>query len=121
MTLRTVAGTPAYMAPEVMGICPLDETIQRDSYTGAIDIWSLGQICYRILTGDVAFSDMRLVYEYVTHGGEFPAAPLAKQSVTSECTEFVAQTLKASARKRLSYQAGFEHPWIRQQSRSNIM
>jgi serine/threonine protein kinase len=120
MTLRTVAGTPAYMAPEVMGICALDETFQRDSYTSAVDIWSLGQICLRIVTGEVAFSDMRLIYEYVIRGSGFPAALLAERNASAECIDFVAKALNASARKRLTHQDGSEHPWMKMQEPFNM-
>ena len=44
---RTYCGTPSYMAPEL---------INREAYNGlSLDIWALGVILYKILTGEYPF------------------------------------------------------------------
>ena len=43
---KTICGTPGYLAPE----CVLGET-----YTKAIDYWSLGVMCYELLTSATPF------------------------------------------------------------------
>ncbi len=43
---RFCAGTPHYMAPEVLSGCP---------YTFASDVWSLGCVAYEMVTRRVAF------------------------------------------------------------------
>ena len=43
---RTVCGTPAYAAPEM---------ITREAYTSKTDVWSLGVLLYVMLTGQIPF------------------------------------------------------------------
>ncbi|MCJ1424382.1 hypothetical protein MMC29_002270 [Sticta canariensis] len=64
--LRTQIGTPAFAAPEVLGCFQLDDT-SIDSYTNAVDIWSLGVMIFRILTSKPPFKDQhRLAHKAVT-------------------------------------------------------
>jgi len=45
---ETTCGTPLYMAPEILS---------RQSYSKNVDIWSLGIIAYKIMTGKFPFPD----------------------------------------------------------------
>lgn len=44
--LKTIAGTPYYMAPEIMN---------GDNYNSKVDIWSLGVILYVFMSGYLPF------------------------------------------------------------------
>lgn len=46
-TLKAYCGTPSYMAPEL---------VQKKEYVGtAVDIWALGVVLFKMLTGEYAF------------------------------------------------------------------
>ena len=62
--LRTQRGTPAFMAPEVLGFIQSNDE-SNDSYTNAVDIWSLSVITFFILTGEILFKDPRRLGQYV--------------------------------------------------------
>lgn len=47
-TMRTLCGTPHYIAPEVL---------LRQPYTSAVDMWALGVITYVLLSGFLPFDD----------------------------------------------------------------
>ena len=80
--LRTLTGAPAFAASEVLGFT------QSDSYTNAVDIWSLGVIVFLILTGETLFKISRLG-QYVTGRFAFPAQILLANKVSRQGCEFV--------------------------------
>ncbi|XP_028123237.1 CBL-interacting serine/threonine-protein kinase 6-like [Camellia sinensis] len=66
--LHTTCGTPAYVAPEVIG---------KQGYDGAkADIWSCGVILYVLLAGFVPFQDDNIVAMYrKIYRGDFKCPP----------------------------------------------
>ncbi|KAK0653022.1 kinase-like domain-containing protein [Cercophora newfieldiana] len=113
--LRTRIGTLHYMAPEVLGILTVDELKlskknELESYTTAVDIWSLGAIIFRMVTGQYPFPDRVDLGRYVTLGAPFPAEPLIRAGASEECIQFVIATMAAEARLRPQARALFEDP-----------
>ncbi|XP_031624193.1 ovarian-specific serine/threonine-protein kinase Lok-like [Contarinia nasturtii] len=49
--LRTLCGTPMYVAPEIL------ETKGEGTYTEKVDIWSLGVVLFTMLSGSLPFAD----------------------------------------------------------------
>ena len=49
--LSLVLGTPLYMAPEL---------VKHETYSEKVDVWSLGCICYQLLTGKTPFDGKSL-------------------------------------------------------------
>lgn len=54
---RTQAGTQQYMAPELFYYVP-DLDTETSEYTSAIDLWALGCVVYRVITGAVPFPSL---------------------------------------------------------------
>lgn len=52
-TLRTRVGSTAYMAPELIGMLPKE--LKDETYTNAVDIWSLGCVVHQLLTAEIPF------------------------------------------------------------------
>ena len=108
--LRTRIGTDAYLAPEVKGIYSPDlGEGEEGTFSFAIDLWAVGAIAFRMITGRPAFSAPRQLFEYVVMGSQFPTEP----SMSPECTKFVIQTMAASPRHRPSTKQALLSEWVK--------
>jgi len=103
----TKAGTPHYMAPEMLA---------GQGYSYAADYWSLGVLCYEMATGVLPFAsdeeDPMAVYTAVVQGGvvHFPAS-LSRDSPLRRLLNVL---LTRSASRRLAESRRFRsHPLFR--------
>lgn len=100
---ETICGSPMYMAPEILG---------NHKYTDNADLWSMGVILYEMLVGCPPFpakSIMDLVRMYsVTTEVQLPIYINA----TKQCRDLVSSLLIVDARKRISWDDFFKHPWL---------
>lgn len=112
--LRTEIGTMGFMAPEVLGIFCLDEPhdLKDYSYTTAVDIWAVGEIAFRLLTGRTSFSHQRQLFDYVVRSQEFPMKPLTDTKHSADSCDFIKQAMTASPSQRLTANAALAHPWL---------
>lgn len=113
--LRTLVGTMEYLAPEVIGIMPADDTNLNKTdgqYTASVDMWALSQITFRMITNQAAFADMRQRSNYVAHGAAFPSKPLTDRGVSDQCCDFIKRMMAPSASQRLTAMDGLLHPWM---------
>lgn len=109
--LRTVVGTEAYLAPEVRGIyAPDSEDDDDHTISFSMDIWAVGAITFRAVTGQFAFPPGRKLFDYVVKSQPFPVS----QSMNTECTDFVIKTMAASPRRRPTSKQALSDPWILQ-------
>ncbi|RSL72945.1 hypothetical protein CEP53_000941 [Fusarium sp. AF-6] len=120
-SLRTIIGTEPYLAPELQNIfAPSDredleseddpDSPEAPGYSLAVDMWALGAITFRIITGRVPFPSPvgRKLSRYVAHGGSFPPDEL----LSSECMSFVVSAMSRSPRDRPSAAKALRDPWI---------
>ncbi|RTE83509.1 hypothetical protein BHE90_001980 [Fusarium euwallaceae] len=120
-SLRTIIGTEPYLAPELQNIfAPSDredlegeddpDSPEAPGYSLAVDMWALGAITFRIITGRVPFPSPvgRKLSRYVAHGGSFPPDEL----LSSECMSFIVSAMSRSPRDRPSAAKALRDPWI---------
>ena len=82
--LATMAGTPYYMAPEVL----------EGSYSGKADIWSLGVLLYTLVCGYLPFqgSNAAEVFRKIKEA-DFHFNHVEFQHVSEECKDLIRKLL----------------------------
>jgi serine/threonine protein kinase len=111
--LRTLTGTPAFTAPEILGFITSDDVLNDDnSYTSAVDIWSLGVITFFILTGKVLFRDQRLLGQYTAGRFLFPLGTLRGLLVSDKGCDFVRNLMACKPKDRPSAEESSCSPWL---------
>lgn len=100
--LHTTCGTPAYVAPEVIG---------KKGYDGAkADLWSCGVILFVLLAGYLPFQDDNLVNMYrKIYRGDFKCPPW----FTTDARKLVTKLLDPNPNTRVSIAKVMESSWFR--------
>jgi serine/threonine protein kinase len=109
--LRTLTGTPAFAAPEILGFIQSGNR-SDDSYTNAVDIWSLGVITFLILTGETLFKDQRRLGQYVAGTFTFPSHTLSAKQVGGQGCAFVRSLMAPKSEDRPGAKESLQHPWL---------
>ena len=114
--LRTLIGTEGYLAPELKGFFTADDESRDDpnhqSYTFAVDMWSLGEILFRLLTYQAAFRNSRDLFNYVVHSRPLPVETLLLNNASEESIDFLTRVMSASPQRRLTAREAALHKWI---------
>ena len=103
--LHTACGTPAYVAPEVLG---------GNGYDGAkADIWSCGVILYVLLVGALPFQDENLMsmYRKMQRGGF-----LCPSWVSKDARKLIGRLLDPNPSSRITIASLVESPWFKKTS-----
>ncbi|KAK7281506.1 hypothetical protein RIF29_09564 [Crotalaria pallida] len=100
--LHTTCGTPAYVAPEVIG---------KKGYDGAkADIWSCGVILYVLLSGFLPFQDENLMVMYKKiYRGDFKCPPW----FSAEARRLVTKLLDPNPSTRISISKVMDCTWFK--------
>jgi len=100
-----ISGTLQYMAPEVL----LSKT-----YDTSVDIWSLGVIVFKMLSGNYPFSNRIFNQDSLSRvlRGKFSFNSRRWNNVPSKCKDLIRKTLIVEPKARASARDLLKHPWI---------
>ncbi|XP_069578360.1 protein kinase D4 [Brachyistius frenatus] len=99
---RSVVGTPAYLAPEV---------ISSSGYNRSLDMWSVGVITYVSLSGTFPFNEDEDIRQQITNAAfMYPPQPWA--SISLEAVNLIQNLLQVSVRRRFTAGRTLGHPWL---------
>jgi len=102
---HSICGSDFYLAPEV---------IKQEEYGREIDIWSVGVVCYVILSGSLPFFNNvlhKLYRQIVERDLTFPEQ--SWKSVSKGAQDFVLRLLQVRPGDRLTAEQAMGHPWHR--------
>ncbi|CAM5137438.1 unnamed protein product [Natator depressus] len=109
--VKVMHGTPEFMAPEVIAFEPVGFTT---------DMWSIGVICYILLSGDSPFqgnSDMETLHNVTAAQWEFDEETFSE--ISQEAKDFISELLQKDSRCRLPSDQALTHPWLRKTEQSD--
>ncbi|XP_043957725.1 myosin light chain kinase, smooth muscle-like [Gambusia affinis] len=102
--LMVMHGTPEFVAPEVINYEPVGlET----------DMWSIGVICFILLSGESPFqgNNDAETFALVT-AASFEFDPESFEDISDEAKDFISSLLKKDQRSRLSCTEALAHSWM---------
>ncbi|KAI1295433.1 Serine/threonine-protein kinase D1 [Halotydeus destructor] len=99
---RSVVGTPAYLAPEVL---------RNKGYNRSLDMWSVGVIIYVSLSGTFPFNEEEDINDQIQNAAfMYPPKPWAE--ITHSAVDLINNLLQVKHRKRLTVNTSLAHPWL---------
>lgn len=102
--LQILFGTPEFVAPEVVNFDPI---------TCLSDMWSIGVICYVLLSGLSPFmGDTDVVTLGNVTVGRYDFKDKTFDSVSEEAKNFIRKLLTTDTAQRLSAQQALQDPWL---------
>ncbi|KAI9501901.1 kinase-like domain-containing protein, partial [Coemansia spiralis] len=108
MFMKTVCGTPMYVAPEVLTVR------QQGMYDNLVDVWSLGVVLYICLCGFPPFSDelspppMR---DQII-GGMYSFPSPYWDDISPDAIDLVCRMLQVAPKDRITVDDALAHPWL---------
>uniref|UniRef100_A0A8C6CVG4 Serine/threonine-protein kinase n=1 Tax=Moschus moschiferus TaxID=68415 RepID=A0A8C6CVG4_MOSMO len=109
---RSVVGTPAYLAPEVL---------LNQGYNRSLDMWSVGVIMYVSLSGTFPFNEDEDIKDQIQNAAfMYPACPWScisaggAGSLDSWAIDLINNLLQVKMRKRYSVDKSLSHPWLQE-------
>ncbi|KAM5557890.1 serine/threonine-protein kinase TIO [Rosa sericea] len=102
VVLRSIKGTPLYMAPEL---------VREQPYNHTADLWSLGVILYELFVGQPPFYT-NSVYALIRHIVKDPVK--YPDNMSSNFKNFLKGLLNKMPQNRLTWPALLEHPFVKE-------
>lgn len=104
VVLRSIKGTPLYMAPEL---------VREQPYNHTADLWSLGVILYELFVGQPPFYT-NSVYALIRHIVKDPVK--YPDNMGANFKSFLKGLLCKAPQNRLTWPALLEHPFVKENS-----
>ncbi|NWY76007.1 MYLK protein, partial [Erithacus rubecula] len=104
--VKVLHGTPEFMAPEVVAFEPVSLST---------DMWSVGVICYILLSGESPFqgdTDMETLSNVTAAQWDFEEETFSE--ISQQAKDFISQLLQKDPRRRLPSAGALLHPWLQQ-------
>uniref|UniRef100_A0A672F744 protein kinase C n=1 Tax=Salarias fasciatus TaxID=181472 RepID=A0A672F744_SALFA len=99
---RSVVGTPAYLAPEVL---------RSKGYNRSLDMWSVGVIVYVSLSGTFPFNEDEDINDQIQNAA-FMYPPNPWKEISEDAKDLINNLLQVKMRKRYSVEKTLSHPWL---------
>ncbi|KAL3082898.1 hypothetical protein niasHS_010700 [Heterodera schachtii] len=99
---RSVVGTPAYLAPEVL---------RNKGFNRSLDMWSVGVIVYVSLSGTFPFNEDEDINDQIQNA-EFMYPTNPWKEIGAEAIEFISNLLQVKMSKRLTVAKALAHIWL---------
>ncbi|XP_056468311.1 serine/threonine-protein kinase D2 [Gadus chalcogrammus] len=99
---RSVVGTPAYLAPEVL---------LNQGYNRSLDMWSVGVIMYVSLSGTFPFNEDEDINDQI-HNAAFMYPPNPWKTISSDAIDLINNLLQVKMRKRYSVDKSLSHSYL---------
>ncbi|XP_036764779.1 serine/threonine-protein kinase Chk2 isoform X1 [Manis pentadactyla] len=106
--MRTLCGTPTYLAPEVL------HSFGTAGYDRAVDCWSLGVILFVCLSGYPPFSENKTqvsLKDQIT-SGKYNFIPEVWAKVSEEALDLIKKLLIVDPKARFTTEEALRHPWL---------
>ena len=99
---RSVVGTPAYLAPEVL---------RKKGYDRTLDMWSVGVIIYVSLSGTFPFNEDEDINDQIQNAAfMYPAEPW--KEISRDARDIINHLLQVKCKRRLTVAQALLHPWL---------
>ncbi|KAG8455774.1 hypothetical protein GDO86_001823, partial [Hymenochirus boettgeri] len=114
--MRTLCGTPTYLAPEVLN------TAGTTGYSRAVDYWSLGVILFVCLSGYPPFSEQnsKIPLKNQIAEGKYTFIAAAWKDVSEQALDLMKKLLVVDPEKRLTTKEALDHPWLQDENMKHI-
>ncbi|XP_051548940.1 serine/threonine-protein kinase Chk2-like isoform X2 [Myxocyprinus asiaticus] len=113
--MKTLCGTPTYLAPEVF------THASTVGYTKAVDYWSLGVLLFICLGGYPPFNtecSTMTIREQIING-HYRFIPSQWKTVSNEAKDLIRKLLIVDPLNRLTVEQALVHPWLKDDEMRN--
>ncbi|KAI0930029.1 hypothetical protein AcV5_006838 [Taiwanofungus camphoratus] len=114
--LRTMCGTPIYLAPEVL----LQQN--NEGYSPVVDSWSVGVIVFSMLTSSSPFienTEEDMQTRIINRQVDWDSLRSNGRIVSSLAEHFMRRLLDVRPEHRMTLSAARRHPWLEEQAAEN--